>query len=41
MDAERVHAGFEDDKLPPLQATYRDRDVELRVHAATWPPYDA
>jgi LmbE family N-acetylglucosaminyl deacetylase len=41
MDAERVHAGFEDDQLPPLQATYRDRDVELRVHAATWPPYDA
>ena len=40
MDAERVHAGFEDDRLPPLQATYRDRDVELRVHAATWPPYD-
>ena len=40
MDADRVHAGFEDGRLPPLQATYRDRDVELRVHAPTWPPYD-
>ena len=40
MDAERVHAAFEDRRMPPLQATYRDRDVELRVHSAAWPPYD-
>ncbi len=40
LDAAAVHAGFEDERLPPVQATYRDRDVELRVHAATWPPYD-
>ena len=40
LDADRVHARFEDPALPPLQATYRDRDVELRVQAGSWPPYD-
>ena len=34
MDADDVHRGFEDTRLPPLSATYRDRDVEIRVHAA-------
>ncbi len=39
MDAEQVHAGFEDPRLPPLGATYRDRDVEIRVHTRDdgWP----
>ena len=49
LDADAVHAGFEAGsatrdlpelpELPELQATYRDRDVEIRVHAATsgWP----
>ena len=39
MGAEEVHAGFERDELPPLQATYRDRDVEIRVLAGddSWP----
>jgi LmbE family N-acetylglucosaminyl deacetylase/SAM-dependent methyltransferase len=40
LDAAQVHAAFEADGLPPLQATYRDRDVEIRVHAAEWPAYD-
>ncbi len=39
LDAARVHEAFEDPRLPPLAATYRDRDVEIRVHAAdsAWP----
>ncbi|MEO5652703.1 MAG: bifunctional PIG-L family deacetylase/class I SAM-dependent methyltransferase [Marmoricola sp.] len=39
LDADRVHAAFEDPRLPPLRATYRDRDVEIRVHARddSWP----
>ncbi len=39
LDADLVHDGFEDPRLPPLAATYRDRDVEIRVHAADsgWP----
>ncbi len=39
LDAEDVHAGFEDPRLPQLSATYRDRDVEIRVHAHAhgWP----
>jgi len=39
LDAEDVHAGFEDPRLPQLSATYRDRDVEIRVHADDhgWP----
>jgi SAM-dependent methyltransferase len=39
MDAEAVHRGFAVDGLPPLQATYRDRDVELRMLARDeeWP----
>ncbi len=40
MDADEVHRRFEDGPVPPLQAQYADRDVELRVHAATWPAYD-
>ena len=40
MDADEVHRRFEDGPVPPLQARYTDRDVELRVHAATWPAYD-
>ncbi len=40
MDAEEVHRRFAAGPVPPLQATYTDRDVELRVHAATWPAYD-
>ena len=39
LDAEQVHAAFEDPRLPPLSATYRDRDFEIRVLArdAGWP----
>ncbi len=39
LDADDVHRGFEDARLPPLSATYRDRDVEIRVHAEEhgWP----
>ena len=40
MDAADVHRRFERDDLPPVQARYADRDVELRVHAASWPGYD-
>jgi LmbE family N-acetylglucosaminyl deacetylase/SAM-dependent methyltransferase len=40
LDADQVHRAFETDELPPLQATYRDRDVEVRVHAREWPAYD-
>ena len=40
MDADEVHRRFEAGPVPPVQARYADRDVELRVHAATWPPYD-
>jgi LmbE family N-acetylglucosaminyl deacetylase/protein-L-isoaspartate O-methyltransferase len=40
MDAAEVHRRFERDDLPPVQARYVDRDVELVVHAATWPGYD-
>jgi len=40
MDAAEVHRRFAEGPLPPLQAQYTDRDVELRVHAATWPEYD-
>jgi SAM-dependent methyltransferase len=40
MDADQVHRRFADGPVPPLQARYTDRDVELRVHAATWPAYD-
>lgn len=39
MDAEEVHEHFESPHLPPLSATYHDRDVEIRVHAHDdgWP----
>lgn len=39
LDADDVHLGFEDSRLPGLSATYRDRDVEIRVHADDhgWP----
>jgi hypothetical protein len=40
MDADEVHRRFGDGPVPPLRAQYVDRDVELRVHAATWPAYD-
>jgi LmbE family N-acetylglucosaminyl deacetylase/protein-L-isoaspartate O-methyltransferase len=36
-DAADVHRRFHDGPLPPLQAEYRDRDVEIRVHAEHWP----
>jgi LmbE family N-acetylglucosaminyl deacetylase len=36
-DAADVHRRFHDGPLPPLQAEYRDRDVEIRVHADQWP----
>jgi LmbE family N-acetylglucosaminyl deacetylase/SAM-dependent methyltransferase len=39
LDAEDVHRRFEDPTLPPLSASYRDRDVEMRVHTDErgWP----
>lgn len=37
LDGDDVHAGFVDDRLPPLAATYQDRDVEIRVHSGDWP----
>jgi LmbE family N-acetylglucosaminyl deacetylase/SAM-dependent methyltransferase len=39
LEAEDVHRRFEDSGLPPVQATYRDQDVEIRVHApqTSWP----
>ena len=39
LGADDVHHRFEDSRLPPLSATYRDRDVEIRVHADErgWP----
>lgn len=42
LDADAVHAAFEDPRLPGLRATYRDDDVEIRVHAheADWPAPD-
>jgi hypothetical protein len=40
LDAEAVHAGFEDARLPPLRATYGDDDVEIRVQAREWPEPD-
>ena len=40
LDADDVHRRFADGSLPPLQATYRDRDVEIHVHAADWPDHE-
>jgi SAM-dependent methyltransferase len=41
LDAAQVHRRFEDaDAIPPLRAEYRDRDVEIRVHADSWPDHD-
>lgn len=39
LDAAAVHRRFAASRLPPLRATYADRDVEMRVHAqdADWP----
>jgi len=39
MDADEVHERFARAAVPPLQASYRDRDVEIRVHAhdSGWP----
>jgi LmbE family N-acetylglucosaminyl deacetylase len=36
-DADDVHRRFHEGPLPPLQADYRDQDVEIRVHAEHWP----
>jgi hypothetical protein len=36
LDADGVHRRFADSPLPPVQATYRDRDVEIRIHAPHW-----
>jgi LmbE family N-acetylglucosaminyl deacetylase len=40
LDAEQVHEAFQTEGIPKLQATYRDRDVDLRVHAGEWPASD-
>ncbi|HEX3223661.1 MAG TPA: PIG-L family deacetylase [Nocardioides sp.] len=40
LDADDVHRRFADGSLPPLQATYRDRDLEIHVHAADWPDHE-
>lgn len=40
LDGGQVHLAFESEGIPPLRATYRDQDVELRVHADEWPAYD-
>jgi LmbE family N-acetylglucosaminyl deacetylase/SAM-dependent methyltransferase len=40
LDADDVHRRFADGSLPPLQATYRDRDVEIHVRAADWPDHE-
>lgn len=39
LDADEVHSRFENLHIPALCATYRDRDVEIRVHAHDdgWP----
>ncbi len=34
LDAARVHSAFAGGELPPVAASYRDRDVEIVVHAA-------
>ncbi|MFZ2014238.1 MAG: bifunctional PIG-L family deacetylase/class I SAM-dependent methyltransferase [Nocardioides sp.] len=36
LDADGVHRRFAEGPLPPLQSTYRDRDVEIRIHAPHW-----
>ncbi|MDX6357458.1 MAG: hypothetical protein QOH37_512 [Nocardioidaceae bacterium] len=36
-DADDVHRRFLEGSLPTLQAEYRDRDVEIRVHSEHWP----
>ena len=40
LDADDVHRRFTDGSLPPLQATYRDRDLEIHVHAPDWPDHE-
>jgi SAM-dependent methyltransferase len=39
LDASDVHQRFQDSRLPPVAATYRDMDVEIVVLAAndSWP----
>ncbi len=37
LDAAAVHERFEVSVLPPLAATYRDRDIEVRVHSREVP----
>ncbi|MDF8263620.1 bifunctional PIG-L family deacetylase/class I SAM-dependent methyltransferase [Luteipulveratus flavus] len=39
LDAAAVHRGFAQGGLPPVAASYRDRDVEIVVHAdpSQWP----
>ena len=39
LDADDVHRRFAEGPLPPVQATYLDRDVEIRVHADEWPDH--
>ena len=40
LDADGVHRRFADGPLPPVQATYHDRDVEIRIHAPHWVAHD-
>ena len=40
LDADGVHRRFAEGPLPPVQASYRDRDVEIRVHAPHWLDHD-
>ncbi len=39
LDADAVHGSFRDPRLPEVNATYVDRDVEIRIHAREhgWP----
>ena len=39
LDADAVHAAFRDSRLPQVNASYVDRDVEIRIHAREhgWP----
>jgi hypothetical protein len=40
LTADDVHRAFRGRSLPPLRATYRDDDVEIRVLARSWPEHD-
>jgi LmbE family N-acetylglucosaminyl deacetylase len=41
LDADAVHGQVERQLALPLRATYADDDVEIRVHASSWPRADA